>query len=231
MLSRVAKCCWPRWTIGLSLVALLLASAPAVCAQPQGHLFFIKSFPRSVPAYFEVDLKATGEATYRESPEEADPLKFVLRPEETASIFSLAQELDYSAAPARNERKVAFTGDKTIRFEDSAGARRETKFIHTEDPHAKDLVVWFERIAETERHLIELERTAQFDRLGVNKTLLLFQASYDKGRIVAGDQFLPILKKIASGSKYVHIARARAASLVQSIESPISATSNSSVNN
>jgi hypothetical protein len=231
MLNRAAKCCWPRWAIGLALVALLLAAAPEAYAQPQGRIVFTKSFPGSVPAYFEVDLKATGEATYRESTEDADPLKFVLRPEETAAIFSLAQELDYSAAPMRNERKIAFTGDKTIRFEDSTGVRRETKFIHTEDPHAKDLLVWFERIAETERHLIELERTAQFDRLGVNKTLLLFQASYDRGRIVAGNQFLPILKNIASGNKYVHIARARAASLVESIESAGGAASGSNSNN
>jgi hypothetical protein len=230
MPNPAAKYSWPQWAIGLALLAALLFTAPGAYAQPQGHIVFTKSFPGSVPAYFEVDLKATGEATYRESSEDADPLKFVLRPEEVSAIFSLAEKVDYSAAPVRHERRVAFTGDKTVRFEDSTGTRSETKFVHTEDPHAKDLLVWFERIAETERHLIELERTAQFDRLGVNKTLLLFQASYDKGRIIAGNQFLPILKNIASGTKFVHIARSRAASLVERIESAGAATSSSVTN-
>ena len=219
MSSQVQKSYCPQPVAYIILAVLILAVVAYLDAQSQGSIFFTKSFPRSVPAYFEVDLKATGAAIYREAPDEVDPLSFVLRLKETAAIFELAEKLDYLATAAANEHKIAFTGDKTIRLEGPTGARRETKFIHTDDSHAKAMVVWFERIAETGRHLLELERTARFDRLGVNKTLLRFQSSYNRGRIVAGDQFLPILKNIASGNKYVHIARARAASLIKSIES------------
>ena len=114
---------------------------------------------------------------------------------------------------------MAFTGEKTFRFDSSAGEHQEIKFSFSEDLDAKALVDWFDRIALTERHLIDLERAAQFDRLGVNKALLLFQTSFDDGRTVAPQQFLPILKKIAAGAKYVHVARSRAASLVERIES------------
>jgi hypothetical protein len=79
-------------------------------------------------------------------------------------------------------------------------------------------VSWFEKVGETERHLGELERVVQFDRLGVNKTMLLFQASFDKGRVLGAEQFLPILRAIAEDSKFMHMARARAASLVERIE-------------
>jgi hypothetical protein len=188
-------------------------------AENAGRIFFSKSFPGSVPGYFEVELSASGEALYREAPGEADPLAFKLRAEETAEIFGLAAKLDYFKRPVASTKKVAFTGEKTFRFEGGAGANPELKFSFSEDLDAKALVDWFERIALTERHLIELERAAQFDRLGVNKALLLFQTSFDNGRTVAVHQFLPILKKIAEGSKYVHVARSRAASLVERIES------------
>ena len=48
----------------------------------------------------------------------------------------------------------------------------EVKFNYSEDPEAKTLLDWFERIAETERALIELERPCRFDKLGVQDAIL-----------------------------------------------------------
>ncbi len=203
--------------LAFALALLLCVSLPG--AASESRIFFSKSFPGSVPAYFEVELSASGEASYKEAPDEADPLTFTLRPEETGEIFALAEKLEYFKKPVASAKKVAFTGDKTFRFTGSAGEKQEVKFSFSEDLDAKALTAWFERIALTERHLIELERAAQFDRLGVNKALLLFQASFDDGRTVAVEQFVPVLQKISTGSKYVHVARSRAASLVERIES------------
>ena len=44
---------------------------------------------------------------------------------------------------------------------------------------------WFEKITETEMHLFNLERTVRFDKLGVNKTLLQLETSWDKRRLLA----------------------------------------------
>ena len=43
---------------------------------------------------------------------------------------------------------------------------------------------WFERITETQRLQFDLERTAKFDRLGVNKTLLQIESAFDRKRLV-----------------------------------------------
>jgi hypothetical protein len=208
-----------RKLVPFTLILFSLLCIGLRAAETENRIFFSKSFPGSAPAYFEVELSASGQVLYREAPDEADPLTFKLRPEETAEIFGLAEKLEYFKRPVASTRKVAFTGEKTFRFESSTGERQELKFSFSEDLDAKALVGWFEKIARTERHLIDLERAAQFDRLGVNKALLLFQASFDDGSTVAGPQFLPILKKIAEGTKYVHVARSRAASLVERIES------------
>ena len=41
------------------------------------------------------------------------------------------------------------------------------------------LLDWFERIAETERGFIELERAVKYDKLGVQNALLLLQTTRD----------------------------------------------------
>ena len=201
----------------LASVALwsgLVASATA--AEP--HLFFSREFPRSLPPYFEVDLAATGKAIYREAPDEEDPLTFTLNSGERDVIFGLVKRLDGLQRPVASDRKVAFTGHKVIRYVSANGEPAEVKYAYTEDADARALEKWFLRMSESARYLFELERAVQFDRLGVNKALLAFQTSFDKDRIVAVRQFLPILEKIANGKQFVHIAQARAAGLVARIE-------------
>ena len=53
----------------------------------------------------------------------------------------------------------------------------------------------------------------RFDRIGVNQAVLDLAVSYERKRLVAPDQFLPMLDRIAKNDTFVHIARERAASL------------------
>jgi hypothetical protein len=195
------------------LAAALLAQSPA---PPAPSIFFSKSFPGSVPAYYEVLLEEAGPATYKEAPDDDQPLRFTLSPADAAAIFALAEKLQFFQRPLESKLKVANMGMKTFRYQGSQ-ARGEAKFNYSEDPDARALADWFEKISETVFHRITLERTARFDRLGVNKALLLLEASWDKNRIVAPDQLLPILDKIANGKSYLHMAQARAASLAERI--------------
>jgi len=206
-----------RWrrTVGIGLLLVLLPLAGPTYAQTDETLFFSRNFPGSAPAYFEVELTPEGNAIYREEPDEEEPWTFTLRERETRVIFELVKKLDGLERPIRSDRKVAFTGDKTFRYGDAV----EVKYVYTEDADAKALEGWFLRMAESATHLYALERTAQFDRLGVNKMLLYFQTSFDKNRVVASHEFLPILRKVAGGKRFVHIAQARAAALVERIES------------
>ena len=96
----------------------------------------------------------------------------------------------------------------------------EAKFSYTEDATASELVLWFLRVSETERYYIALERAVQFDRLGVNDALLSLHSAYDKGRIIAPEQFLPLLEKVVAQQKIMHVARSRASALIESIQAP-----------
>lgn len=196
----------------LGLVALLATPTFA-----EG-IFFSRTFPQSVPPYFEVDVSTDGKVIYREEPGEEDPLTFQLESAEVERIYSLIRSIGPAAGVAVKRKKVAFTGDKVLRVESADGAPWEAKFQHTESEAANEVVRWFNLISESERHRIELERVIIFDRLGVNKALLQFHSSYDKQRVIGAKQFLPVLNKIAEGKAFLHMARARAASLVEQIE-------------
>ena len=201
-----------KWT-------LILLFANVLFAGDGPRLFYSRSFPGSVPAYFQVTLEQHGEAEYREAPDEDNPLQFHLTQAEANEVFGLAEKLDYFRHPLESPLKVAFMGMKTFRYENGKG-KSEVKFNFSEEPQARELVDWFERMAESAEHRIDLERTAKYDRLGVLKALLLLQSAMDRKRLVGTDQYLPMLDRIANNEGYMHTARARAAEIAEAIRHP-----------
>jgi hypothetical protein len=160
-----------------------------------------------------------GEAVYKEAPDDQDPISFKVSPEDTNEIFNLIEKLDRFKRPLESNLKVANMGMKTFRFEDGA-TKNEAKFNYSLDPDANLLLDWFERMTETQRLHFDLERTAKFDRLGVNKTLLQIEAAYDRKRLIGVDRFLPLLDRVAKNDSYLHMARERAAALADTFRNP-----------
>lgn len=197
----------------MKAAACLLAFAPMLAAAGSGpRLFYSKAFPGSAPPYMEVILDKQGRGEYREAPNEEDPLVFQLDEADVKQVFDLASALSHFQNPLESGLKVAKMGEKTFRWEDGP-ARHEQKFNYSLDENARLLQDWFEKMTESALHRINLERTARFDRLGVNKTLLQIEAAWDKKRLVAVSQFLPMLDRVAKNESYLHMARERAAAL------------------
>jgi hypothetical protein len=197
--------------------ALFLLAALPLFAAPEPRVTFSKSFPGSVPAYVEITVGKSGATEYKEDPKDDSPLKFQLRPDEVAAIFSLSDRLEHFTHPVESGLKVANMGMKTFRYDPGDSASHEVKFNYSEDPEAKTLLDWFERISETERRLIELETSVRFDKLGVQDAILRIEVVRDQKRLVAEEQFLPLLDRVVKNESYLHMARDRAAALAESI--------------
>jgi hypothetical protein len=202
----------------MKFLALMLALPLAAAAVPK--MTFSKSFPGSVPPYVEITVDRTGAAEYKEDPKDDNPLKFQLKQADADAIFALGDKLDHFSRPLEAGLKVANMGMKTFRYEDDNGASKEVKFNYSEDLEAKALLDWFERISESERCLIDLERTVRFDKLGVQDSILRIEVERDQKRLVAEEQFLPMLDRVTKGESYMHMARSRAAALAESIRAP-----------
>jgi len=200
----------------MKLLTLLLFTT-AVWAADGPRLFFSKSFPGSVPAYMQLTVDKSGNAEYREAPDDELPLKFHLTEADTQTVFSLAEKLEHFKNPLESQLKVAFMGKKTFRWEEDGAQKTEQQFNYSDDLSAQQLLDWFERMAESAQHRINLERAAKYDRLGVDKSLRLLWSAMDRKRLVALDQYLPMLDRIANNESYMHTARAKAAEMAESI--------------
>ena len=178
------------------------------------RVVYTKIFPGSAPAYSSVSLDKNGNCEYKEAVDDDRPLKFQLPPSQVDEIFEMAGKLDRFKRPLESGLKVANMGTKIFRWENGT-ERNEVKFNYTQDLDATQLHDWFERIVETEQHLINLERAVRYDKLGVNKALLLLETTWDRKRLVAPQQFLPLLDRVVKNESYLHMARERAAALAE----------------
>ena len=197
----------------------LLALAGAMWAGDNPRLFYSRTFPGSKPDYFQITVDRTGEAVYQEAVDDDLPLKFKLRPEEATAVYDLAGKLDDFKHPLESPLKVAFMGTKTLRYIDGE-QKNEVKFNYSEDVSAQQLQDWFERMAESARRNIELERAVKYDHLGVDQALNGIEESFENGRVIAPEQYLPMLDRIVKNETYMHQARTKAAELAEYIRKP-----------
>lgn len=196
--------------------AMLLMAATALADAPR--VVFLKEFPGSKPAYVSITVEQDGAAVYREAVNDDYPIRFRMEPEDAAELFKLADKLDRFKREIESGLKVANMGMKTFRYE-SGAAKSEVKFNYSLDEDAKVLADWFERISESEQRYLQFERTVKYDKLGVNQELLYLESLTDRKRLVAPEQFLPLLDRVAKNDSYLHMARERAARLADNIRS------------
>jgi hypothetical protein len=196
---------------------LFVFAATLCSAAPR--LSYSKFFKGSTPEYVAIAVERDGKATYQEAKDDEDPIHIQLSEADAREMFSLAGKLDHFQRPIESGLKVAQMGIKTFRFEDGAD-QHEIQFNYSQDLNAQALLDWFERITETEASFISLDRTVHYDKLGVNDALLQLQIIWDHQRVVAAEQFLPLLDRIFNNESFLHVARERAAGLAEAIRKP-----------
>lgn len=199
--------------------ALLLVTAFAATLSAAPQLFYSKYFKGSTPEYVAITVQNDGQTTYQEAKDDNNPIRIQLSSATTQTMFDLAGKLDHFQHPIESGLKIANLGVKTFRYVDGAQSH-EVQFNFSQDPNAQALLNWFEQINETEQHFIDLDRTAHFDKLGVNDVLLQLQASMERNHLVAPKQFLPLLNRIAKNESYLHISQERAAAIADAIRQP-----------
>jgi hypothetical protein len=202
-----------------AIAALLLAASFAAGLNAAPRLFYSKYFKGSVPEYVAITVESGGHVTFQEAKEDDNPIQIQLDAASTREMFDFAEKLGRFQRPVDAGLKIANLGVKTFRFEDGA-ERHEIQFNYSGDASAQALLDRFERITESEEHFINLDRTAHFEKLGVNEVLLQLQITWDRNRLVDPEQFLPLLDRIAKNESYLHISRERAAVIADAIRKP-----------
>jgi hypothetical protein len=190
----------------LPLLACCLYAAPA-------KLTFTKTFKGSVPEFCSVEVDTTGALVYKESTNDAQPVKAQLPEPDVNQLFDLAKSLDFFKSPIESGLKVANTGRKTFRYDSEDGKSQEVVFNYSTLEPAQKLLDHFEDIAATERAWSDLDRTVHFDHLGINDSLAEVESLWLSNHLAAPAQFIPLLNRIVSHASFMHLARERAARL------------------
>ncbi|MCC7498728.1 MAG: hypothetical protein IT160_14195 [Bryobacterales bacterium] len=196
---------------------VLLLAACGTLAQSSPRIVFTKIFRGSEPPFYSIAVERDGATVYNDDPKQDNPIHFRISKADADTMFELAGKLDYFKGNLESGLKLANLGAKTFRWE-SGSEKHETTFNYSQIADARLLLDWFERIAETEQRFIDLDRVMRFDKLGVNKSLIDLQVVYERRRLMAPDQFYPMLKRIAGNDSFLHMARERAASLLDSFQ-------------
>lgn len=201
----------------MKTIAIALALSCTLSAAPR--LLYSKYFKGSVPEFVSITVERDGNVIYQEAKDDDNPIHLQLGDAAAQELFDLTEKLGRFQRPLESGLKIANLGTKTFRFEDGA-EQHEIQFNYSEDANAQALLDRFERITETERHFVNLDRTAHFEKLGVNEVLLQMQVSWEHNRLVAPEQFLPLLDRIAKNESYLHISRELAAAIADAIRKP-----------
>lgn len=201
-----------------ALVSSTVWAAPA-------RLTFTKKFPKSTPPYTYVSVDRTGTLTYKESPDDSQPVTAHLQESDVDTLFGMAEKLGYFHSPLESGLKVADTGKKTFRYEPESGPVAEASFNYSVNPTAQQLLERFEDIAESERAFVTLQSTMRYDKLGVNDALADIESLWLRKQLAAPDQFIPLLTRISSHESFMHLVRARAARLKDEFQAAPTASS------
>ena len=200
-----------------------VALLAAVVAVADPRIVYSKVFKGSNPEFVSIAVEKDGHVVYRRAENDDNAREFVVKSEEAREVFDLADKLGDFAHPVESGLKVANMGKKTFRYEDGPLVR-EVSFNYSVNEDAKQLANWFERVTVTEEAYLGLDSAIHFDKLGVDQAFLQVRMLWDAHRLVAPEQFLPLLGRIEKNESFMHMDRDRAASLSDEIRSGHPAT-------
>lgn len=213
-----------KHTFCLAVCLLALGiSIPALSGQQANNtasITYTKAMKGSVPEYTSITVDRNGVGTYqgRRLNSSPDPRPLKLSAATTEELFQVAASLDdFHSITLESNKRVANLGQKTFIYRHD-GRESKVEFNYTQNKRAQELLTLFEGIASVEQHITTLEYSSHYDVLGLPSALTHVQIDLDNHALVDPQLMVPILKKIAGDSQYLHIAQLRAENILRRIQ-------------
>lgn len=199
---------------------LAVVAAAGWSAESNARLSYTRVLKGSTPEYLSVSVDSQGKASYegRRLEEPPSPHPFQLSAATTQQLFSLAEALNnFQGIDLESHKRVANLGLKTLVYEHGS-VRNQAEFNYTQRREAQLLAGLFERIASVEQHILTLEHAMKYDRLSLPTELLQIQIDLDKRALAEPELLVPSLEKIANNPRFLHLAQARAQTILQRLQ-------------
>jgi hypothetical protein len=210
----------------LIAISVLLLSSFAFAQQSQSAVItYSLDFPGSEPDHYFFSVASDGKASYestgkvtQDSP--ADPYHddFVLSDATRNRIFDLVKGAGYFARPLDSSKKgIAFTGRKTLTYQEGSQNNR-ADFDYSPSQSVRDLVHLFASISATLEFGRRLDFDYRYQKLALDAELKSMEGLQQEGDLAELGAIRPVLRKIASDTSLVNVARARAQRLLASAD-------------
>lgn len=192
----------------------------AADSAPSGPVVtFRKIFKSSTPEFVEIKVYRDGRSTYdiRQLSDPPSPEPFPVSAALADKIFALAAHLhDFDGVHLNLRRRVANLGEKTF-FYEKDGVTHQATFNYTDNGAANKLLAIFEGLSLEDQYADQLRRSMRYDPLGLNDVLIRLERDLGANLLAEPRALVPLLNRIATNSKFLDIARARARTIVASL--------------
>ena len=211
------------------VVAIASAASLGLTAQsvPEGSpagtsVKFTLDFPASNPEHYSIDIWANGRAVYDSLARLTDDAgsaemfhwDFEIPAASRERVFALAQAASFFSGKLESGRKLAFTGKKTLEYEDGKSASTGT--YNYSDLHSiQELTVYFQSVSQTLELVRRLDYDQRYQKLALDADLKNVEAQMADKQLAELQAAAPVLEKIAADAAVVKVARARAQRLLE----------------
>jgi hypothetical protein len=212
----------PRALAILLAVTPLLSAAVARAAEP-ATITFTLEFPASDPDRYSISVTADGQGKYecsaKVAPESDDrenyQAEFELSPAGRARIFDLAAQAHFFAGKVDSgNRKLAFTGSKTLTYKDDQRSTTAT-YNFSNVPPVQEITAFFQNLSATLEYGRHLAYFHRYQKLALDEELKRMEDQARSHELNELQAVQPVLQQILDDASVLNVVRARAERLLE----------------
>jgi hypothetical protein len=216
---------FPRLAIFLAIflaVALILRATAARAADP-AIITFTLEFPASDPERYSISVTNDGHGKYEcsaktapESDERETYLaEFELSPAGRARVFDLAAQAHFFAGKVDSgNRKLAFTGSKTLTYKDGQHSA-SANYNYSPVPPVQELTAFFQNLSATLEYGRHLAYFHRYQKLALDEELKRMEDQARNNELSELQAVQPVLQQILDDQSVLNVVRARAERLLE----------------
>lgn len=211
--------------LAASLLTLILfiTSSPTAAAQsaPAALITFTLDFPASNPPHYVITVDSDGHATYEctvkvdDTPDpETYRSQFQITPTDRDRIFQWAKQAKYfSGKIDSGKAKIAFTGEKTLTYQDSQRSSSARFNFSSVDP-IRQMTALFQNLQSTLDYGRRLAYYHRYQKLALDEELKHMETQARDNELSEIQAVAPILQEIVDDPSVITVVRARAKELI-----------------
>jgi hypothetical protein len=206
-------------------IVLISAGVPLASAQVASNgaaqVTFTLDFPQSDPPHYAISVDSAGHANFectvkaeKEGEDESYHAEFEVSHVTLNHIFQLAKQARFFEGKIDSgNRKLAFTGDKILSYQDGQKSLTQ-RFNYSNLEPVRDLTALFQNMEEMLDYGRKLVYLHKYQKLGLDEELKRMEEQARRSELTETQVVAPVLQEIVDDPSVMNVSRARARELI-----------------